>query len=200
LQPPCACLDSDVDGQCDNHCPVFACVNGQCIDVAPSPTICGGLLGSECAPGEFCKFLPEARCGAADATGECSTRPETCTDQYDPVCGCDGQTYGNACSAQSVGVSVAARGECATSGTLGVGDSCGGFVPPGSPTCGAGLFCQYQPGALCGAADAPGECVAIPSSCSTPREPVCGCNGVTYSNACNAALAQAGIRQAGRCP
>jgi Kazal-type serine protease inhibitor domain len=200
VQPPCVCLDSDGDNQCDNQCPVFACVSGQCVNVAPSPTVCGGLLGTGCAPGEFCKFLPEARCGAADATGECTPQPELCTDQYDPVCGCDGKTHGNVCTAYSAGVSVAAREECGTSGTLGVGDSCGGFVPAGSPTCGAGLFCQYQPGALCGAADAPGECVAIPSSCPSTRTPVCGCNGVNYTNACNAALAQAGILQEGRCP
>ena len=199
-QPPCACLDADGDNQCDNHCPNYGCRDGQCVDTSPQPTICGGLLGAGCADGEFCKFAPAARCGAADATGECTAKPQVCTDQYDPVCGCDGMTYGNSCGAATAGTSVASRGACgSSSGTLGVGDSCGGFVPAGSPTCSAGLFCQHQPGALCGAADAPGECVAIPTNCPSEGDLVCGCNGVTYANACNAALAQVGILDVGRC-
>jgi len=74
---------------------------------------CGGMMGLTCAvEADFCLVPVEAQCGAADGMGTCSPRPEMCTQDYSPVCGCDGQTYSNTCSAHAAGISVAYAGEC----------------------------------------------------------------------------------------
>lgn len=64
----------------------------------------------DCGSNEFCLFA-QGDCGD-NGVGICMPRPEACALIFSPVCGCDGQTYGNECEAWSAGVSVAADGPC----------------------------------------------------------------------------------------
>ena len=106
----------------------------------------------------------------------------------------------NTCSCREDGqVACTLRACVPDPDALQLGDACGGFRPVGSPECDTGLFCQHQAGALCGAADAPGECVLIPDVCADIFDPVCGCDGLTYGNACEAAANLTGLFELGAC-
>ena len=61
-----------------------------------------------CEIGELCQ-KPDGRCAAP---GQCSSRPQLCTREHDPVCGCDRISYSSACEAWAAGASVARRGAC----------------------------------------------------------------------------------------
>ena len=75
--------------------------------------LCGGIAGISCeTDGDYCRMYPGDCTALADAAGICTPKPAMCTMQYDPVCGCDGNSYGNACTAASQGVSVDRKGNC----------------------------------------------------------------------------------------
>lgn len=142
-------------------------------DIPPDvfPDTPGCMDNSHCPLAEdFCEFPA----GLCIGPGVCIARPGACPGIYDPVCGCDGVTYGNDCTRQAAGMQLMHRGEC---------DSEPCF--PGDPygVCDPGEFCEGPEG-MCDMEGPTGWCEPIPSFCPELWAPVCGCDNVTYANDC----------------
>jgi hypothetical protein len=94
---------------CGDDGTLTACTDKACVE---EPVGCGGWLGDTCGDDEYCAYVEGQLCGAADASATCEKRPELCQGDYTPVCGCDGETYSNACVAAGAGTGVNHTGAC----------------------------------------------------------------------------------------
>ncbi len=113
---------------CDDKTYATACVAGRSGVSVAKQGACPGDSGSgiaegqtcgtrgvhgDCAEGLYCAY--RSQCGATDSGGTCTKKPQVCTREYMPVCGCDNRTYPNKCEAAHAGASLAGPGECKAS-------------------------------------------------------------------------------------
>lgn len=84
-------------------------------------------------------------------------------------------------------------------------DACRPYKVQGTPDactadadCNAGQYCAFDVSDACGDAGQ-GACTPVPPGCGADAAPVCGCDGVTYRNSCEAQLAGVSVESVGVC-
>ena len=191
LAPVCGCDGQTYGNECTaNAAGVDIHHEGAC---EPPVRTCGGFIGQLCEADEYCDYAQDS-CGYADEMGICEKRPHGCPRHLAPVCGCDGQTYGNECAANAAGVDILHDGPCDPPPPPPI-RTCGGFL---GQVCAEDQYCDY-PQDSCGYADHLGQCKARPQACPRLWAPVCGCDGQTYGNECAANAAGVDIHFDGPC-
>lgn len=125
----------------------------------------GCTKSSDCGALMYCK-----KTACSDATGTCTSGGSTTDPQFDPVCGCDGNSYWNVGAAEAYDVAVLGKkGLCDPStATSCMGDTC---------SSGGGLCVhEFASNSSCAATAPPGRCMQLPKGVDPT------CPGISFTN------------------
>lgn len=177
------CVPIAHSGACENEaCPgIYDPVCG--VDGVTYPSLCdannaGASVAyiGECGGQGYC---------TEDTISNCNPGTRFCSQDGPAVCGCDGANYVNECEAANACTSVAYEGPCND-----LPQFCGG---PQDTPCPQNQMCELNSGSDIGI------CVPDIMSCPSVFDPVCGDDGLTYSNSCFASQAGVGVLGRGDC-
>merc|ERR1739848_789537 len=160
-----------------------------------------GSGDTSCSTEQFC-HMTDGKCHnlarSEKVGGRCKTPAMMCTMHIEPVCGCNGKTFSNACQANSARMSIAHEGMCnpeeeeeeeqeeeEEEEPKAQSDCEVASNGRSDTSCGTKKFCRLETGAcskLSRVEKGGGLCVTAPEVCTMHMEPVCGCDGITYAN------------------
>mmetsp|Transcript_7826 Transcript_7826/g.15970 ORF Transcript_7826/g.15970 Transcript_7826/m.15970 type:complete len:821 (+) Transcript_7826:147-2609(+) len=181
-----------------------------------------------CPDGEYCKLEPGKCLDALETqVGICVRIHDNCNwpVSYLPICGCDGETYGNECEVDESGTSVAYEGHCELAmrqvdlsptnpdlpcpekQCLGPNGECGDDVNCFADPCDVQNECGYEEceANYCGGChhvctqNINGTKFSDDIFCASVWKPVCGDDNNTYSNNCEANKVNVNVAYEGEC-